>query len=357
MLRTYIATPFVLLLALVISLTCQTAWGQREPVGQEKSTILILEITPDPRGALGSQQEWMSMLQTVGASRVTSGLGGAGEASIDEKESDRAITIRVKGYIDKGKLVLPGGKFTLRDAAKIKKLVEDFRVNGAEVALSEKKAFGLTAKQLVWLHGQLSVKVETETRGMKLGDVVKTLAKPVTSNSEIKFVYDELAQRVFRSEALITEELKGLSTGTALAAMLRPQGLVLEPVHIKANEIELHIKDSQSSEEHWPVGWPLTAPPIRVEPKMFEQMPINIKNFQMDKVMSVVQKRADVPFLYDQNAMAREGIDLTKTKVTLEEKSASLSVVVSRLLRQSKPRLAQEMRMDEAGKGFLWISP
>lgn len=331
--------------------------NQTPPATQEKPTTITLEIAPDSRGALGSQQKWMQALQNVGATRVVSGLsGGTAQASIDEKENTRSISIRVTGFIEKGKLVLPGGKFSIRETKKIKALLDGFRKDGAEVTLSEKKAFGLTAKQLVWLHNQLTVKVEISTKGQELSKVINALATPVTENSQIKLVQDKMTRRVLAGAEIVNEELQGLSTGTALAAILRPAGLVLEPVHVKANEIELHIKDSRASDEHWPVGWPPKIPPVRAEPKLFTKMPIQIRNVPLDKVMTALQQKADVPFLYDQNTMAREGIEMDKTKVDLSEKNGTLAVVADRLLRQTRPRMSSEIRVDEAGKGFLWIT-
>lgn len=354
-----LAFAFLTLATFLILSSSANAQRQRPrqaPQSQEKKTIVVLEVSPDTQGAIGSQQEWMKKLQAAGADRVTSGLGGPSEASIDEKENASSITIRVKGYVSKGKLVLPGGRFSIRDTAKIKSLIAGFRKDGAEVTLSEKKAFGLTAKQLVWLHNQLTVPVEIETKGQKVGNVITTLIKTIKTNSGVAFKFDRLAGDVMDGDSTISEELKGLSTGTVLAAILRPHGLVMEPIHIKANEIALHFKDSQASKEHWPIGWPLGRPPVVVEPKMFETMPINIRNAPLDKVMEIVQKKAGVPFLYDENSMAREGIELKNFKATLSEKKIALAIVCGRLLKQTKPRMFYEFRMDEAGKGFLWIT-
>lgn len=323
---------------------------------QDKPVLITLEIHPDKRGSLESIQEWMQRLQKVGATRVTTAMGGSASASVKEKENRNSISIRVTGFLDRGKLVLPGGKFSIREIGKIKTLIDGFRKDGAEVTLADKKAFGLTAKQLVWLHNQLTVKVEKPTKDRQLAEIIEELRKPLEQNSKIPIVIDRSARSLIQSNATATEELKGLSTGTSLAAMLRPHGLVVEPIHIKANQIELHIKSTRQSKEHWPVGWPLRDSPVRVEPKMFQSMPIKIKNFPLDKVMVAVQKRADVPFLFDQNSMAREGIELKQFKVDLNEKNAALAVVVRRLLSQTKPRMFSEMRMDESGKGFLWIS-
>ena len=67
------------------------------------------------------------------------------------------------------RLKLPGGSFSIRDKAGIRELLTRLRDDGAQVAMAEKKAFGLTSEQLVTLHGRFSQTVEFETKGRKAG--------------------------------------------------------------------------------------------------------------------------------------------------------------------------------------------
>ena len=86
-------------------------------------------------------------------------------------------------------------------------------------------------------------------------------------------------------------------------------------------------------------------------------MPIGIKNYPLDKVMEAVQKKAEIPFIYDEQVIASEGIDVANTKVSISNKNGVLMVMIGKLLRQTKPRrLSQEIRIDDAGKTFLWIT-
>jgi len=86
-------------------------------------------------------------------------------------------------------------------------------------------------------------------------------------------------------------------------------------------------------------------------------MPIGIKNYPLDKVMDAVQRKAQIPFIYDEQVLASEGIDVAKTNVSISNKNGVLMVMINRLLRQTKPRrLSGELRVDDGGKTFLWIT-
>ena len=124
-----------------------------------------------------------------------------------------------------------------------------------------------------------------------------------------------------------------MSTGMALATIVRPLGLVIEPKREQGKALEIHIVDSRDSQENWPIGWPIEKPPVAVEPKLFTRIPIEIRNFALAKVLSALQKRAGVPFFYDQNSMAREGIELDDIRVTLSKKQITLMGAVSNLLK------------------------
>lgn len=317
-----------------------------------KRRMVILEISATAGAAIGTQQQWVEMLQDVGASKVTSRTGRAGVPAITETESSRSTVITVTGYIVGNRLKLPGGSFSLRDKARIRELIQRLRDDGAQVALAEKKAFGLTSEQLVAVHQAFSGKVEFETAGQNAGSVVGKL----TAKSGLKFTLDGAARAAFNSDDTVGEELNGMSIGTALAVIIRPLGLVLVPRREQGKSLEVQIVDSRGRQENWPIGWPIEKSPFSIEPKLFERIPIEIRGFPMKDALDAVRKRADVPFFYDWNTLAREGIEMDELKVTVVEKKASLMVVISKILRQSKPRMSDELRVDENGKPFLWIS-
>ena len=329
------------------------SFGPARLFAQDKPRTVFLEISAGSRSLVGTQHRWMEMLQDVGADRVISRTSSMARLTVEETETASSIVITVTGAIVGNKLKLPGGNFTINDKAGIRALLKRLRDDGAKVAMAEKKAFGLTSEQLVELHGKLSAPVELSTQGQRAGEIVKQL---IGKQPKLNFVMDQAAKAAFASDEKIAEELKGLSTGTALAAILRPLGIVMQPKREQGKSLEIMMIDSRESTENWPIGWPIEEPPVIVEPKLFEKLDIEIRGYAMDVSMNAIQKKTGIPFLYDHNTMAREGIEMDKVKVTLVQKKVSLMVAASKILRQTKPGMSEELRVDENGKSFLWIT-
>jgi hypothetical protein len=317
-----------------------------------KRRMIYLEVSADARARVGTQQDWLKMLQDVGADKVLSKTARTGTPTIEESEFTNSTIIRVTGFIVGSQLRLPGGNFSIRDKAGIRTLLQKLRDDGARVALAEKKAFGLTSEQLVGLHGVFAEPVEFNTKGQNAGDVIGGLIK----QTGLKFVLDPSARAAVNGKETVAEELKGMSVGTALAAVVRPLGVVVQPKREQGKSLEIHILDSRSSDENWPIGWPIDRPPVSAAPDLFDQIPIEIRNFPLNAVLDAIEKKSGVPFFYDHNTLARKGIELSEVKVTLVDKKIALLVAVSRLLKQSQPRLSYEIRVDENAKPFLWIS-
>ena len=172
----------------------------------------------------------------------------------------------------------------------------------------------------------------------------------------VPFVLDSSARAAVNGNELVSDELKGLSTGTALAAVVRPLGLVIEPKREQGKQLEVQLRDTRQGKENWPIGWPLERVPVAVAPTLFEKIPLEIRNFPLSAVLNAIEKKSGVNFLIDYNTLARKDIDLATTKVTLVDEKVALLVAVSNALKQSKPRLSCEIRMDENAKPFLWIT-
>ena len=320
--------------------------------GFAQQRIVELQVSADSRARVGTQQRWMEMLSKVGADRVVSRTGLTGGPEIEETKLSSSSLVTISGVISGDKLLLPGGSFSIRDKAGIRNLIQRIRDDGARVALAEKKAFGLTSEQLVGLHQLMQKQLNFNTRSMSAAEVVQNISRIVGR----EFNLDATARTALAGSAAVSEELNGISAGTALAVVLRPLGLVWQPRRLPGKPVELLIVDSQNSSENWPVGWPLEKPPVQIEPRLFERLQLEIRGYPLSDALNAIEKRTGVPFFYDHNSLAREGVELAETKVTLVQDKASFMVAIDKLLRQSKPKLFDELRVDENGRPFLWIS-
>ncbi len=318
-----------------------------------QKTYLTLEISSNSGASLGSQQRWVNALQNVGADRVSSRTMPQGAATVDETERGGTRYIKVRGFLENGKLELLGGSYRTSDAAKIRDLLQKFRDDGKETTLSKKLDFGLTGSQLVELAEKLAKPVAESTKGKPFSAVVSA----IVGQTGVSFARDSAARAALAGHGEVTQEFKGMSSGTALAAMVKPLGLVLEPGREQGKQVQVHIKQPEVGKKFWPVGRELETAPVMVEPGMFQKMPIKIKNYPLDKVMVAFQQKAKIPFVYDEQVIAAKGIEVSKTLVSISNKNGILMVMINKLLRETQPkRLSGELRLDDAGKTFLWIT-
>ena len=347
----------ILLIGLGLVGSVQVACGQSSlrssQTPAKKSTYLTLAISSNSSAALGTQQRWMKALQNVGADRVSSSTLTQGAASVDETEKGGTRYIKVQGFLQGGKLELSGGSYRLRDMGKIRDLLQKFRDDGKETTLAQKHDFGLTVSQLVTLAEKFAKPVAEPTKGKPFSAVVNSIAR----QTGVSFARDSAARAALAGQADVTQEFQGMSSGTALAALVKPMGLVLEPGREQGQQVKVHIKRPEAGKKSWPVGREPEDAPVRVEPGMFQKLPIGIKNFPLDKVMVAFQQKAKIPFVYDEQVIAAEGIEVSKTLVSIDKKNGVLMVMINKLLRETKPkRLSGKLRVDDAGKAFLWIT-
>ena len=345
------ALPTKSLLGQSYNRSAQSSRATQAPA--KKKAVLVLEISSSGSAGVGSQQRWMKMLQNVGADRVSSKTLPQGASMVEENEISGVRYIKIRGYLENSKLVLPSGSYRLSDSAKIRDVLQKFRDDGADTTLAEKHDFGLTREQLIDLATKFAKPVAEPTKGKSLLAAVDA----ISSQTGLPFVRDPKARSAMSGQETATQEFKGMASGTALAAMLKPLGLVMEPGRVQGEQLKVHLKRAQDSKQSWPVGRDPEQVPFQAEPKLFVRMPIGIKNFPLDKVMEAIQKKAKIPFVYDEQVIASEGIDIAKTKVSLSNKDGLLMTMIRKLLRQSAPKpLSSEIRVDDAGQTFLWIT-
>ena len=314
--------------------------------------FIELEISTSPRAPLGSQQEWNMLLNDVGADRVRLRTAGSAKVKVVESESSGLSRIKILGAIQDRKLVLPGKSFSARDKAMLREYIQQLRDDGANIALADKKAFGLTSQQLVDLNGQLSKKLELTTKGQTAAEVLQKVRRQLP----VDFETDLAAKQALKRSEPILDELEGLSIGTAMAAIMRPLGLVVAPTRERGAKTKLLITDFRKAEEHWPVGWPTQDIPLRSVPDLLEKFPIEVRDFPLGQVIQAIQAKSEVPMLLDHNSIARADIDLSTSQVTLIKKNASYLHALGKVLNQTKPKMKYEIRADENGKSFLWLT-
>jgi hypothetical protein len=259
-------------------------------------------------------------------------------------------SIEVTGVLtERGELALPGLTVSRSDVGQIDDWLAALTAPPTAPA-TPKHAFGLTAEQLVSAHNTLSAVVNKSTAGQPAAAVVSALRDAV----ELPVVIAPSATRGLDEPFEIVDELEGLSVGTALATALRPLGLVMYP-RSAGGRLELVITDSKSTQEFWPIGWPLEQRADKLAPDLFKFIPIDIKNARLLDTLAAIGSRLQIPFLFDHNGLARAEIELQQVRVTVPPTKTYYKRALDRVLSEAK--LKGELRVDEGGKPFFWISP
>jgi hypothetical protein len=310
-----------------------------------------LEVVAEPGAPIVGPQRWLDTLKDVGFDNLRIRTAAAGDqAGVQTTGSGATAVHRVTGVITRqNTLVLPGGTFTLGDRARITQWLARLRDSGEEGVTTKPAAFGLTGRQLIEVHEKLAVRVRGATKGKRAGDV----ARDVVAGLPYEVTVDPSAAAL-RGADLVSDELGGVASGTALAAVLRPLGLVLVPNKPSGGEIRLLITDARAAEEAWPVGWPAERPVRDLVPKFFEFLEVEIKNVPLTQAVEAIQGRLGVPFVYDQNSLARQRIEPAEVAVTLPTGRTYYKQALDRLLSQA--RMKGEVRIDEAGQPLVWLT-
>jgi hypothetical protein len=274
------------------------------------------------------------------------------EVGIQQRGSGDTATYLVTGALTaRNTLRLPGAEFRLGDKAGLTAWIAKLK-EGGETRLNEQEVvFGMTPTQLVAVHEALKVPVAFATKGQRSFDVLKR----ISATLRLSFLADAEARQAMGGDDPVLDELQGLSAGTAIAAVLRPLGLVMVPQKQSGGEVRLWITDVRRSKESWPVGWPSESSPRETLPELFAfAKNVAIQDTPLDVALEAIGQRVKAPMLYDHNSLARQQIDPAAVNVTLDDGRTYYQRIIGRLLNQAG--LTSELRVDDAGTPFLWIS-
>lgn len=327
-------------------LAAMTMAGAAQAAEPRISFELLLE---DPYAREAADQ-WHGLITAMPrcSARVRGGRDGD-ETGIRESGEGNLKSFRVTGIITKAnRLALPGGTFSLRDRDKIKVWIDRLRSGGEEGLRAPQLAFGLTPKQLTAIHDKLAHVVTIQTKGLTVADAARRIA----ADARIVLQSDPSA-RAGAAER-VENELKGISAGSALSAALRPGGLVLVLEPQSGGDVALRIRTAAAAKEFWPVGWPLQQAPGKLAPEIFKELSVEITSFPLAEALDAVADRLPIPFVFDHNSLAREGIDPAVVRVSHPAGKSYYKRIVDRMLSQA--RLTGTWRQDEAGQVFYWIT-
>ena len=309
-----------------------------------------LELIADSSGGAAlAFQEWMQTLGRAGVKNIRLRTAEATDrVGIETRGStDNPVYVVTGTVVSRDELLLPCGRFKRSDAARAAQWLDDLAERGPPNRREAHPAFGLTASQIQRVREDLAKPVVFSTQGMTRSEAVEKIG------SRLAIPIQVAGRLAAAGDDKVAEELSGVSCGTALACVLRPLGYGLVP-RPTAEGLAYGVGKARLDQEVWPIGWPPEKPLVQTMPSLFEFHNVNVQNVAATKALEAIATRLKVPVLMDYNAMARHGVDPAKTLVSLPSARTTYSLALRKLLFHA--RLKFEVRVDEAGKPFLWIT-
>jgi hypothetical protein len=308
-----------------------------------------LEVFANQQASITSQQQWLRQLAEAGISDVRIRTGqSADKVGIEMQGTESDPLYVVTGMITSNdEIVLPGKRFRISEAPQIARWIEELARKG----LTEEEppaAFGLSPAQFEKVQKDLAQTVGFSTQGMDRLQAVRRIGQRLGFALRIPDGAIESTD-----DDKVAEDLSGLSCGTGLACLLRPAGLGLVP-HPRGDGVEYRLAVAEKGKDVWPVGWPPEEPLPKLLPAMYGSFNANIEDVPVTKVLNAVGQRLKIPYLFDHNALARHGVEPDNKKVNAPQSRTTYNQLLRKILSQAG--LKSEVRVDEAGKPFLWVT-
>ena len=307
-----------------------------------------IEVINEGNRSILAPQEWAEVLGKAGFSRVSIRSKRLGDTpGVENIGTAQFPRYRVVAFLRNDRLVFPSGdQFNQREFLKIKQWLRNLQQGGDGSGDNTQSPFGLSATQLDRARQQMSAQVNCATDGMELAELIDRLHAeqrlPLAINKSQR-------EKIVRS-ATSSENLKGLATGTALAALLRPLGLGLHPI---GGADRWRVIEKTNKNQVWPVGWDSDQSAARTVPMLGKQVETQKVTLPLRDAMIQLAARMGVPILLDARELNRAGVK-TNANVTMRAGRFIHSAVLRQLLRQHQLTFA--VRLDDAAQPFLWVS-
>ncbi|MEM6330164.1 MAG: hypothetical protein AAF790_07940 [Planctomycetota bacterium] len=331
------------------------------------AATVTLELSTERAMQATALQEWLQLASGAGvATTRIRGAQAGDKTAIETTQTSAGVLYRVTGVLTaRGELRLPGGVFTRRDGAKLRDYVARLKADGAEAMTAATGTFGLTKPQFDAVLKQLSrpTGFDASQPAAGQGATAAAFVQHVSERLAMRVVVDQAAAAALRGGPPLEPRIAGLSIGTALAVAAKQRGLIVVPVKPRGRPVELHLRvarrdaraaERQEDEESWPVGYEVKGPPRPVAPDLMQAINVEIDGFTLAEAVAAVTPRLKLPVLWDHDALASHRIDPAEVSVRLPRAKLSYKRILEKLLFQA--RLRGQLRTDEAGAPFFWIS-
>lgn len=329
---------------------------------QSASAAPSVEIASQagPHGT--APKKWLQRLDEAGAGTTRLVSGGGAEPRLEDLGRSPSGRPLVKVYAvlnRRGELLLPGAegpqRFTLSDRRGLAEYFERLEAEGETGVTAKRAKYGLTEAEFTDLFTRLSKPLPPLDEGASLGDAVRTASE----TTRVEIAPTGGARSALGSTAEGATEVAGLSVGTSLALLLRQEGLALAVDKPIGRPTRLRVTPARDADDPWPLGYKPERSPSQTAPVLMEFLTVEVDGYSLQEAIDaiaprLVHKGRPLPIVWDRFALRRDAIDPATVTVDFPRKRTYYKGLLDKLARQA--RLGVELRLDEAGAPYLWLT-
>ena len=346
------------LIAVVAVLTILVPPSQRavadEPALSRRSLDIEVLIQSQPSYRIKSQ-EWGRVFQKLGYNvRFREPRSGEAPRVEDLDRDDFRATHVVAAMAASGAIRIGAEQFEIDNPEPLTLVLEKLQRHGAKGPPESSPTWGLTDDQFKEVTRLLGVPCEKTIELQSSILAIESIGLP--GNMRMKFTEAARQQALAKRPDSAPEsiELQGFTKGSAIAIVLAQYGLGFRPKYIAPGQYDIEIDRGDESNNLWPIGWKPEQSFSEILPAYFRAIPLDVEDVEVNALVGAISDKLGVPHFSSAYALTIKGLDLDTLKYTRRDDR----IAPARLLTAvgDKFELGFDVRVDEAGKLFLWVT-
>jgi hypothetical protein len=323
-----------------------------EPPRRTLDVEVLIQSQPSYRVR---SQEWGRVFQDLGYS-VKFREPRAGEAPrVEDLDRDDLLATRVVAAMaPDGSIRIGKQKFDIESTKLLTQALAEIQLHGAKGPPDSSPTWGLTDAQFKEVTQLLGVPVENPVELQSSILAVESVGLP--ANMRMKFTeaarQQALAQRPESAPESIA--LQGFAKGSAIAIVLAQYGLGFRPRYVAPGQYDMEIDRGNESNNLWPIGWKPEQSFSEILPTYFRAIPFDVEDVEVSALVGAISSKIGVAHFSSAYALTAKGLNIDTLKYTRKDDRISPARLLTAV--GDKMDLGFDVRVDEAGRMFLWIT-
>lgn len=342
-----------ILLALLCGQAAFVAYAD-EPTPPRRTLDVEVLIQSQPSYRINAQ-EWGRVFQQLGYSVKFREPRGGENPRIEDQDRDDILSTRVVAAMAADGTIRVGKqKFDTEMTQPLVLALEEIRKHGAKGPPDSSPTWGLTDDQFKDVVQLLAAPVEKPVELQSSILAIESIGLP--ANMKMKFTDAARETALGRKPvmALETIDLQGFTKGSAIAIVLSQYGLGFRPRYVAAGHFDIEIDRGNESSNLWPIGWKPEQSFSEILPAYFRAIPLDVEDVNINALVGAISEKMAVPYFSSAYALKAKGLDINALKYTRKNDRISPARLLTAV--GDKMDLGFDVRVDEAGKMFLWVT-